>query len=214
MTCSKGKLKTVSGMTAALLLCTVLCHWGTAERMAPVVCYYSPTVLSEVSRLVGGVVAPPLKEGLEKPKKQGKEHLLSGVAVGAEPSLPDYENIDKINPKIAGLMNQDTTPKSRLGYDALGNKGYSKDKRPEDFATALAQVNKEYISYRCRELCEAGIAAEKVYTHIAAGAGVIGSPMAEFTNAPIEIAFNGYSRPGWTTYPLGPLRNDNDMVHP
>ncbi len=187
--------------------------WGTAERMAPVICYNSPTVLREVSRLVNEVVAPPLKKGLEKLKKEGKEHLLSGVTVGAEPSLPNYEKIDKINPKIAKLMDKDKSPKVRLGYNALTNKGYSKDKPPEDFGKALAEVNKEYISYWSQKLFEAGIPTEKMYTHIAAGAGVIGSPMVEFTNAPIEIAFNDYSRPGWTTYPVGPLRNDFEVLY-
>ena len=187
--------------------------WGTAERMAPVICYNSPTVLREVSRLVNEVVAPPLKKGLERLKEQGKEHLLSGITVGAEPSLPNYTNIDKINPKIARLMDQDKSPKTRLGYNALANKGYSKDKPPEDFGRALADVNKEYISYWSQKLAEAGISTEKMYTHIAAGAGVIGSPMVEFTNAPIEIAFNDYSRPGWTTYPVGPLRNDFEALY-
>jgi len=187
--------------------------WGTAERMAPVICYNSPTVLREVSRLVNEVVAPPLRKGLERLKREGKAHLLSGMTVGAEPSLPNYENIDKINPKIAKLMDKDKSPKARLGYNALSNKGYSKDKPPEDFATALAEVNKEYISYWSRKLAEAGIPTEKMYTHIAAGAGVIGSAMVEFTNAPIEIAFNDYSRPGWTTYPVGPLRNDFEALY-
>jgi hypothetical protein len=187
--------------------------WGTPERMAPVICYNSPTVLREVSRLVIEVVAPPLKKGLEKLQKAGKEHLLSGITVGAEPSLPNYENIDKINPRIARLMDEDKSPKVRLGYNALTNKGYSKDKPPKDFARALAEVNKEYISYWSRKLFEAGIPTEKMYTHIAAGAGVIGSPMVEFTNAPIEIAFNDYSRPGWTTYPVGPLRNDFEALY-
>jgi len=187
--------------------------WGTAERMAPVICYNSATVLREISRLVNEVVAPPLKKGLEKLKKEGKEHLFSGVTVGAEPSLPNYENIDKINPKIAKLMDEDKSPKVRLGYNALANKGYSKDKPPEDFGRALAEVNKAYISYWSQQLFEAGIPTEKMYTHIAAGAGVIGSAMVEFTNAPIEIAFNDYSRPGWTTYPVGPLRNDFEALY-
>jgi len=187
--------------------------WGTAERMAPVICYNSPTVLREVSRLVNEVVAPPLKKGLEKLKQEGKEHLLSGITVGAEPSLPNYENIDKINPKIARLMDQDKSPKVRLGYNALTNKGYSKDNPPKDFGRALAKVNEDYTTYWCRKLFEAGIPTEKMYTHVAAGAGVIGSPMVEFTNAPIEIAFNDYSRPGWTTYPVGPLRNDFEALY-
>ena len=187
--------------------------WGTAERMPPVICYNSPAVLKEVSRLVNEVVAPPLIKGLEKLKKQGKGHLLSGVTVGAEPSLPNYENIDRINPRISKLMDQDKSPKARLGYNALTNKGYSKDNPPEDFGRALAQVNREYVSYWSRQLFNAGIPSGKMYTHIAAGAGVIGSPMVEFTNAPIEIAFNDYSRPGWTTYPVGPLRNDFEALY-
>ncbi len=187
--------------------------WGTPERMEPVICYNSPAVLREVSRLVNEVVAPPLRKELEKLQKVGKEHLLSGITVGAEPSLPNYENIDKMNPKIAKLMDEDKSPKARLGYNALANKGYSKDNPPKDFGRALAQINKEYISYWSRKLSEAGIPNEKMYTHIAAGAGVIGSPMVEFTNAPIEIAFNDYSRPGWTTYPVGPLRNDFEALY-
>jgi hypothetical protein len=187
--------------------------WGTAERMAPVICYNSPTVLREVTRLVDEVVAPPLEGGLQRLRSEGKWYLLSGITVGAEPSLPNYENIDRINPKIAKLMDEDKSPKVRLGYNALSNNGYSKDNPPGDFARALAQINKAYISFWCRKLFEAGIPAEKMYTHIAAGAGVIGSPMVEFTNAPIEIAFNEYSRPGWTTYPVGPLRNDFEALY-
>ena len=187
--------------------------WGTAERMAPVICYNSPNVLKEISRLINKVVAPPLKEGLEKLKLQGKEHLLSGITVGAEPSLPNYENIDKINPKIAKVMDEDKSPKARLGYNALTNMGYSKDNPPTDFGKALAKINEDYITYWCRKLAEAGIPTSKMYTHIAAGAGVIGSPTVGFTNAPIEIAFNDYSRPGWTTYPVGPLRNDFEALY-
>ncbi len=97
--------------------------WGTAERMAPVICYNSPTVLKEVSRLVSQVVAPPIKKGLARLKKEGKGHLLSGLTVGAEPSLPNYEKIDQINPRIARLMDKDGSPRARLGYNALTNRG-------------------------------------------------------------------------------------------
>jgi hypothetical protein len=158
-------------------------------------------------------VAPPLKAGLERLKKEGKDHLLSGITVGAEPSLPNYANIDRHNPRIARLMDQDGSPKTRLGYNALTNNGYSKARPPEDFGRALAQVNKDYTSYWSRKLAEAGIDTEKMYTHVAAGAGVIGSPQVEFSNAPIGIAFNDYSRPGWTTYPVGPFRDDFAILY-
>jgi len=187
--------------------------WGTPERMPPVICYNSPTVLREVSRIISEVVAPPLKKGLERLSKDGKDHLFSGLTVGAEPSLPNYENIDRLNPRIARLMDQDKSPKTRLGYNALSNNGYSKARPPEDFGRALAKVNRDYTTYWCRKLAQAGIPTEKMYTHAAAGAGVVGSPGVEFTNAPIEIAFNDYSRPGWTTYPVGPFRDDFAILY-
>ncbi|MHC4692627.1 MAG: hypothetical protein ACYS67_07785 [Planctomycetota bacterium] len=187
--------------------------WGIAERMAPVICYNSPTVLREVSRLIGEVVAPPIKAGLERLSREGKDHLFSGLTVGAEPALPNYENIDRHNPRIARMMDQDGSPKVRLGYNALTNNGYSKSNPPRDFPRALAKVNQDYTTYWCRKLAQAGIPTEKMYTHVAAGAGVIGSPGVEFTNAPIEIAFNDFSRPGWTTYPIGPLQPDFEHLY-
>ncbi|MBT5063799.1 MAG: hypothetical protein HOM65_15310 [Verrucomicrobia bacterium] len=48
---------------------------------------------------------------------------------------------------------------------------------------------------------------------VAAGAGEVGSPHAEFTNAPIHIAFIKHARPGWTTYPIGPLRHDFEILY-
>ena len=188
-------------------------NWGKAESMPPVMCYNSPAVLKEVSRLVGEVVAPPIVAGLERLKKEGKEHLFSGLTVGAEPALPNYENVDRQRPQIAKLMDRDGAAKSRLGYNALSNNGYSKANPPKDWAAALAQINQDYTAYWCRKLAQAGIPTEKMYTHVAAGAGVVGSPSVDFTNAPIRIAFNDHSRPGWTTYPVGPLRNDFEHLY-
>lgn len=188
-------------------------NWGTAESMPPVICYNSPQVLREVSRMIGEVVAPPIKAGLDRLKKEGKEHLFAGLTVGAEPALPNYENVDQINPTIAKLMTKDGTPKTRLGYNALTNKGFSKDKPPKDFAKALAEINRDYTAFWAQKLVEGGVPAQKMYTHVAAGAGVVGSPQVSMTNAPLEIAFIKQARPGWTTYPVGPFRNDFSLLY-
>jgi hypothetical protein len=100
-----------------------------------------------------------------------------------------------------------------LGYNALTNLGYSADDPPEDFATALAKVNQDYTALWAKELRESGIPAERMYTHVAAAAGVEGWPGVEYTNAPIGIAFVEHSRPGWTTYPVGPLRSDFRVLY-
>jgi len=188
-------------------------NWGKPEGMAPVICYNSPAVLREVSRLISEVVAPPIKAGLDRLRAEGKEHLFSGLTVGAEPALPNYENVDRQRPQIAKLMDRDGSPKTRLGYNALSNNGYSQAMPPKDFARALAQINDDYTDFWCRTFAEGGIPRAKMYTHVAAGAGVVGSPAVEFTNAPIGIAFNEHSRPGWTTYPVGPLTHDFEHLY-
>lgn len=187
--------------------------WGTPEKMPPVICYNSPEVLREVSRLAGDVIGPAIAAGMKRLEKAGKGHLFAGVTVGAEPCLPNYEGIEKINPRIARMMQRDGVPRSRLGYNALTNLGYSKADPPEDFAAALAKVNQDYISHWARQLAEGGIPADKMYSHVAAGAGVVGSPGVRYTNAPISIALADSCRPGWTTYPVGPLRDDFRVLY-
>ena len=188
-------------------------NWGKPERMPPVACYNSPAVLKEVTRLAGEVAGAPIAEGIAMLKKAGKLHLLSGVTVGAEPDLPNYERVDHHSPAIAALMEQDGVAKARLGYNALANKGYSPKNPPDDFARALAEINREYLAFWAERLVEAGLPPRKLYTHVAAGAGVVGSPEVSFTNAPIDIAFIPNARPGWTTYPIGPLRHDFEVLY-
>jgi len=187
--------------------------WGTPEQMAPVICYNSPKVLSEVRKIVNDGIGPALVAGVKRLERDGKGNLFAGVTVGAEPELPNYENVGRFNPRMAELMDRLGVPKSRLGYCALANLGYSRSKPPADFAKALAGVNQAYVEYWAKLLHEAGISTGKMYTHIAAGAGVVGSPEVAQTNAPIDIAFNKYSRPGWTTYPNGPLKHDFKVLY-
>lgn len=187
--------------------------WGTPERMPPVICYNSPNVLAEVSRLAQGVIGPSIAAGLKRLEKAGKRHLFAGVTVGAEPALPDYEDIEQINPRIARMMERDGVPQCRLGYNALTNLGYSKDNPPHDFAAALAKVNQDYFSYLATQLAAGGVPADRMYSHVAAGAGVVGSPGVKYTNAPISIAVTDACRPGWTTYPVGPFRDNFRLLY-
>jgi len=187
--------------------------WGTPEQMPPVICYNSPEVLAEMSRLARVVISPVIAAGLKRLEQAGKAHLFAGVTVGAAPSLPNYEGIERMNPRIAQMMESDGVPRCRLGYNALTNLGYSKDNPPEDFAAALAKVNQDYFSYLAAQLSAGGVPADKMYSHVAAGAGVIGSPGVKFTNAPISIAVVDSCRPGWTTYPVGPFRNDFRLLY-
>ncbi|MEC8473626.1 MAG: hypothetical protein VXZ38_03150 [Planctomycetota bacterium] len=187
--------------------------WGRPEQMPPVICYNSPAVQRDVKRLAEKVIGPAIANGIERLADAGKQYLFAGVTVGAEPALPNYAVIDKVNPRIAERMQRDGVPRERLGFNALTNLGYTKDNPPQDFAKALAKVNQDYISLWARHLAEGGVPSNRMYSHVAAGAGVVGSPGVEFTNAPISIAFAESCRPGWTTYPVGPLQHDFGVLY-
>ena len=187
--------------------------WGTPEKMAPVMCYNSEGLLNAVSEILQDGIAPALLAGMEKLEDAGKESLFAGVTVGSEPALPNYQGIERSNPRIAKLMDSLDVPKTRIGYCALTNLGYSQQNPPDDFAEALAEINRSYTEYWARELYEAGIPSAKMYTHVAAGAGVVGSLAIKHTNAPLDIAFTDYARPGWTTYPNGPLANSFSVLY-
>jgi hypothetical protein len=93
-------------------------------------------------------------------------------------------------------MEQDGTPAAPLGFNALTSRRYSQKNPPPDFLGALAQVNQEFVAFCAKQFVEAGIPSSRLYNHVPAPA-----PQ-DSVNAPIRIAFNPYSRPGWTTYPV------------
>jgi hypothetical protein len=162
---------------------------------------------------VNQFIVPPIKAQIDDLKRDGLEHLFAGITVGSEPSLDNYEGIDASNMELAKFMEKNKARKVRLGYNALRNAGYSQANPPKDIKRALAEVNQEFIARWAKHLVDAGIPSSRLYTHVAANSGYVGSPVLEFTNAPIWIAFNDYSRPGWTTYPDGPFEKSFDLLY-
>ncbi len=169
---------------------------GVLERLPPNMCFTSKRMRAEVTRIVSKVIGPVLREEIAKLKAEGKEALFVGVLVGLEPSIDDYS---KPNPVQAKMMKEDGVPAGPLGYRALLDRGFSADNPPHDFRKALAKIIQETIAFWCEQFVDAGIPAEKLYPHVAAPAPI------EVMNAPVWTAFNKYSRPGWTTYPVAVL---------
>jgi hypothetical protein len=186
---------------------------GVPERLAPHMCYNSPAILSEVTRL-SKIIAGAIQAGINNLKNQSKEQLFAGVTVGDEPQLDNYAAITEAGLQpLVDMMNQDGAPLATMGYCALTYAGYSKNNPPQDLAAALADVNKEFMAFWAKELGINGVPQAKMYNHVPAGAGQVGSPALAYTNAPIEIAFNDYSRPGWTTYAVGPLKDNFNILY-
>jgi hypothetical protein len=167
---------------------------GEAQRMPPPVCFTSKVVRAEWTRLIQDVIAPPLKKELAALEREGNGRLFAGVLVGSEPTFDNYSHTD---PETAKLVAADGAPTGQLGYRALLDRGYDKDHPPADIHQALGKIIQETVAFWCKAFVQAGLPIRKLYPHIP-----VGVPL-EVTSAPVESAFNAYSRPGWSTYPVG-----------
>jgi len=183
--------------------------WGTPQKLSPQMCYNCPAIRREITRVVTQVIGPALKSELELLEKGGQAYLFAGITVGGEPQLDDYSAIDKINPALGKFIEQDGAAKVQFGYHALINRGYSAAHPPKDVKQALAEVNQDFVAFCAKQFVDAGISPSRLYTHVAAPFDKI----VAFTNAPLWIAFNEYSRPGWTTYPVGDLAFDFQPIY-
>lgn len=185
---------------------------------SPHMCYNSPAIQKEISRIVSQIVGPALREEINKLKQENKEYLFAGITVGAEAGFDDYSMVPKFSqmvPKFSQIpdndpiheqismmlmlatkmMDEDKAPHSRVGYCSLTNAGYSKTNPPADINAALADVNQKFIEFWDKQFFDAGIPCSRIYTHVSAS-----PPQDDNNNAPIRIVFNPYARPGWTTY--------------
>lgn len=179
-------------------------NWGEVQRMPPPICFTSKAVRAEWTRLIRDVIAPPLKEELAALEREGKGRLFAGILVGSEPAFDNYSHTD---PETAKRVAEDGAPTGQLGYRALLDRGYSKDHPPAEIHAALGKVIQETVAFWCKEFVQAGFPARKLYPHIPAGASM------ETTSTPVAAAFNAWSRPGWSTYPVGPLQRNFRLLY-
>ena len=169
---------------------------GEAQRMPPPMCFTSEAIHAEWTRLIRDVIARPIKKELAALEREGKGRLFAGILVGSEPTFDNYTHTD---PETAKQVAADGAPTGQLGYRALLDRGYSRAHPPADIQQALGEVIQETVAFWCKTFVQAGLPARKLYPHIP-----VGIPL-EVTSAPVESAFNAYSRPGWSTYPVGYL---------
>lgn len=175
--------------------------------LAPQMCYTSPVIKSEIARIAKDVIGDEIEKGVTMLKARGKEDLFAGVIAGWETHLADNRaHGDDPVAKRFGI------PATRLGYCALSHLGYSASHPPQDFDSALERVVHDWALWWAKNLHDAGIPKERIYTHIAwpifsendlrqikAGFGENVNPLM-FTHANVETAFNDYSRPGFSMY--------------
>jgi len=176
--------------------------WGVPMSLgAPHMCYLSTAVQAEVARL-GGLIGGATRQALDNLADAGHPELFSGITVDSEPSLDNYAVVDQFDPAMGQLMEDAGAPEVELGYCAFTALGYSAESPPSDAGAAAALANQLFVESWAGAVADAGVPSSRLYTHIAASAQ---GPQLEFTNAPIPMAFIRSARPGWTTYPWGPL---------
>lgn len=188
-----------------------------APSQSPHMCYNSPVIEKEVSRIVSQVVGPALRKEIGKLRRENKLYLFAGITVGQELGFDDYSKIPKLSEippttdaspsearelvrQSARMMQEDEAPHRKVGYCSLTNAGYSKTNPPADFNQTLARINQQFIEFWDQQFVDAGIPCSRIYTHVV-GSG----KQDENDDAPRWIAFNPYARPGWSTYPVGTL---------
>lgn len=173
-----------------------------APILAPPMCYNSPAIQKEATRLARDVIGAELKKGVDHLKSVGKPYLFAGVIAGWETRMQD----DSHHPAVY------------YGYCALKNLGFSEDKPPADIDEALQGVVRDWVILWTKGLRDAGLAREKVFTHIAFPGENPEQVLAQLRRVyeapsllrdfyknsdPNVTAFNDFSCPGFSVYGAG-----------
>lgn len=167
-----------------------------ASVLAPPMCYNSPAITAEATRIARDVIGAEIKTGIDHLNSIGKPYLFAGVIAGWETWMQDQ----------FGSHNEH----HYAIYCALHGLGYSAQNPPKDFDKTLQGVVHDWIVLWVRGLEAAGIPGDNVYTHIAFPG--YPSPVRPFYNdlgdyftnsVPFETAFNEYARPGFSIYGVG-----------
>jgi hypothetical protein len=171
--------------------------WGPQPtKLAPQMCFNSPAIQAEVSRLATQVIGEAVEAGIRKLDSQNRAELFAGVMVGWETQLA-----------------QDFDTNQSLGYCALSNRGFSADHLPQDMDAERERIVQAFIELWATGIAQAGIDTAKIYSHTAVNTAV--TPHAAFEQAnvpgmtysqsnhfaPPAVSFGAHYQPGFSTYP-------------
>ena len=168
-------------------------QWGhTPTKFPPQMCYNAPEIVA-AAKARAALIGAAIQRELEVLKAQGKAHLFAAVIAGSETQLG--EEYGTARP---------------LGFRALAHRGFSEQHPPQNLDAERVSVVQEWIELWCHALHATGTPREKIFCHLALAQGlradVAKESRAERAHfAPIEVAFNAASRPGFSTYPEGQI---------
>ncbi len=179
----------------------------TPLEIPPQMCFNSEAIKTEVrkrSALIGRAVTA----GVRLLQERNKPELFAGVIAGWET-----------------MIGQDFKTGKYLGYRALLNRGFSRDRQPKDVDLERESIVKEFIDLWATGLADAGVPRQQIYSHTAflsrrafnLGGDKAITYMKKDTAAaysqhnhfaPPAVAFGANHRPGFSTYPQPGLFDD------
>jgi hypothetical protein len=171
-------------------------HWQTGpgakvDAAPPQMCFNSKVIRTEVQKR-GALLGKAIQAGAQQLHKRQRPELFAGIIVGSET-----------------MIGQDFKTGKHLGYRALLNRGFSRERPPQDMDLEREKIVQEFIELWTKAVADTGVAEQKIYSHTAflpRRAFKIGSnketSYSQHNNfAPPSVAFGKHHRPGFSTYP-------------
>jgi hypothetical protein len=182
--------------------------WGKEPTEAPPqMCFNSKAIQKEVQQR-SALIGKTIQTGVKKLQERKKPELFAGAIAGWET-----------------MIGQDFKTGKYLGYRALINRGFSREKPPKDMDLERDHVVQEFIELWTKGLADAGVSPKRIYSHTAflsrrAFKGGDDKDITYMKNdkgntysqhnhfAPPSVAFGKYHRSGFSTYPQPGLFED------
>jgi hypothetical protein len=182
--------------------------WGKEPTEAPPqMCFNSKAIQKEVQQR-SALIGKTIQTGVKKLQERKKPELFAGAIAGWET-----------------MIGQDFKTGKYLGYRALINRGFSREKPPKDMDLEREHVVQEFIELWTKGLADAGVSPKRIYSHTAflsrrAFKGGDDKDITYMKNdkgntysqhnhfAPPSVAFGKYHRSGFSTYPQPGLFED------
>ena len=207
--------------------------WGDPPSVfpAPPPCLACPAFRAEMARRLRDDVAATIAQRFKKWQGQGRGYLFAGVASGNETQVPDFRvsaragwpasgqgrDTTGARPVNVPMTEADMVPTGYHSLHALGcdraaleklarERGIGPERVVEQLFDGLAH---DYAEFQDKTLVEAGLPAERIYTHFTSSSRSTGmeperkpEPSGRFgagpQSPPIAASVNRYSRPGFT----------------
>lgn len=173
--------------------------WGRKPTAAPPqMCFNSQAVRQEV-RQRSALVGKAIQAGVNQLHQRKRPELFAGVIAGWET-----------------MIGQDFKTGKHLGYRALLNRGFTRERPPQDLDLEREKIVQEFIEHWTAGLAEAGVSPQKIYSHTAflsrRAFKISGQKETTYSQhnhfAPPSVAFGNHHRPGFSTYPQPGLFDD------